>query len=58
VRTRAEVVERMHTVTATQVRSEFERMLGTRAAIAIAGKVPKGAVDRVRARVESGSAPP
>jgi predicted Zn-dependent peptidase len=56
VRARAEVMERMHAVSADQVRSEFERMLGARAAIAIAGKVPKGAVDRVRARV--GSAPP
>jgi predicted Zn-dependent peptidase len=48
VRARAEVMERVHAVTATQVRSEFERMLGMRAAIAMAGQVPKGAGDRVR----------
>jgi hypothetical protein len=30
------------------VRTEFRRMLGSAASVALAGKVPKGAIDSVR----------
>ena len=48
VRSRAEVMARFDAVTADQVRAEFARMLGVPASIAIAGKVGKGATERVR----------
>ncbi|MFZ2652763.1 MAG: pitrilysin family protein [Burkholderiaceae bacterium] len=47
IRSRAEVMERLQGVTAEQVRGEFARMLGLNASVAIAGKVAKGAAERV-----------
>ena len=46
VRSRAEVMARFEAVSADQVRAEFSRMLSVPAAIAIAGKVRKGAAER------------
>ena len=48
VRSRAEVMARFDAVTADQVRAEFARMLGVPVSVAIAGKVGKGATERVR----------
>src|SRR5947208_5258017 len=47
VRSRAEVMARVEAVTAAEVRAAFERMLSARASIAIAGRVPERAKDRV-----------
>ena len=47
VRSNAEVMAAVAAVTADQVRTEFARMLASRASVAIAGKVGKGANDRV-----------
>lgn len=47
VRSRAEVMQRFEAVSAEQVRSEFERLLSVPAALALAGKVGKGAAQRV-----------
>jgi predicted Zn-dependent peptidase len=46
VRPRAELLERIEAVTAGQVRTAFERMLASRASVAIAGRVRRGAADR------------
>ena len=51
VRSRSEHVALVQAVTADQVRSEFNRLLAVPASVAIAGKVVKGASDRVRERV-------
>jgi len=48
VRSRAELAAQIEAVTADQVRTEFERMLSARASVALAGKVGKGAIERVR----------
>jgi predicted Zn-dependent peptidase len=47
VRSRDEVVSHMEAVTAAQLRDTFERLLATRAAVALTGKVPQQAGDRV-----------
>ena len=47
VRPRAELLAGLQAVTAEQVRDVFERMLGQAAAVAVAGKLGKGAADRV-----------
>ncbi len=47
VRARTEVMRRFEAVTAEQVRSEFARMLSVPASLALAGKVGKGAAERV-----------
>jgi predicted Zn-dependent peptidase len=47
VRSRDEVVSQMEAVTPAQLRDTFERLLATRAAVALAGKVPQQAGDRV-----------
>ena len=47
VRPRAELLAGVMAVTATQVREVFEHMLARPAAVALAGKLGKGAVDRV-----------
>jgi predicted Zn-dependent peptidase len=47
VRPRAELLEGIEAVTAGQVRAAFERMLQQPAAVAIAGRVRRGAADRV-----------
>ena len=47
VRSRAETMARFEAVTADQVRAEFARLLSVPAAVAIAGKVGKGATERV-----------
>jgi predicted Zn-dependent peptidase len=47
VRPRGEVMARVEAVTAAQVRAAFEDMLSARASIAIAGRVPERAKDRV-----------
>jgi predicted Zn-dependent peptidase len=48
VRSRAELVERVAAVTADDVREAFARMLAWREAVAIAGKVRKGTLERAR----------
>jgi hypothetical protein len=48
VRSRAELTARTDAVTAGEVRSAFERLLASRAAVAIAGRLRKGAVERAR----------
>jgi predicted Zn-dependent peptidase len=48
VRSRAELSERVAAVAAADVRDTFERMLAAPASVAIAGRVPRGAGDRVR----------
>ncbi|HET7863687.1 MAG TPA: insulinase family protein, partial [Burkholderiaceae bacterium] len=47
VRPRAELLAGVMGVSAGQVREVFERMLGQTAAVALAGKLGKGAADRV-----------
>ncbi len=53
VRSRAEVMARFDAVSADQVRAEFARLLSVPAAVAIAGKVGKGATERVAQIVAS-----
>jgi predicted Zn-dependent peptidase len=48
VRSRAELTARTDAVTAGEVRTAFERLLASRAAVAIAGRLRKGAVERAR----------
>ncbi len=48
VRGRAELVERVAAVTSGDVRDAFARMLASREAVAIAGKVKKGTLERAR----------
>ena len=49
IRTRAELTEQVEAVTARQLRRTFERMLAAPASIALAGRVPRGAPDRLLA---------
>jgi predicted Zn-dependent peptidase len=49
VRRRAETLERVESIGATAVRDVFATMLATPVALAIAGRIQKGAVDRARA---------
>jgi predicted Zn-dependent peptidase len=51
VRSRAEALARVQAVSADAVRAEFRRMLALPAAVALAGKVGKGALERVREKV-------
>ena len=51
VRSRAELMARVEAVTAEQVREAFARMLASRAAVAIAGKVPPRAIERALERL-------
>ena len=51
VRPRAELMARIDAVDASQVRAVFEQMLATPAAVAIAGRMTRGAGDRVQAAV-------
>jgi predicted Zn-dependent peptidase len=53
VRARAELMARIDAVTADQVRDAFARMLASRASVAIAGKVGRGANDRILGLVAS-----
>ena len=48
VRSRRELTARTEAVTAGEVRDAFARMLSTRGAVAIAGKLRKGSVERAR----------
>ena len=48
VRSRGEWLTRIESISAEQVRAEFERLLGRPVALAIAGKVGKGTTDRMR----------
>ena len=48
VRSRAELMARVDAVTADEVRDAFARMLASPASVAIAGRLRKGAVERVR----------
>jgi predicted Zn-dependent peptidase len=50
-RSRAEMVARVQAVTADEVCAEFQRMLALPVSAAMAGKVPKGALDRLRVSV-------
>jgi len=47
VRPREEVMAQVEAVTPAELRATFERLLATRAAVALAGKVPQQAGDRV-----------
>jgi predicted Zn-dependent peptidase len=47
VRSLDEILAEVQGVTPAQLRSTFERLLATRAAVALAGKVPQQAGDRV-----------
>jgi predicted Zn-dependent peptidase len=47
VRSRDELMAEVHAVTPAQLRTTFETLLSTRAAVALAGKVPQQAGDRV-----------
>src|SRR2546423_3717878 len=47
VRSREEILAQVQAVTPGQLRATFERLLATRAAVALAGKVPQQAGDRV-----------
>jgi predicted Zn-dependent peptidase len=49
VRPRGELMASIEAVSAGQVRAAFERMLGFPASVAVAGKVPAGTRDRLRA---------
>jgi len=49
VRSRAELLARVEAVQAEDVRAVFAGMLATPAALAIAGRVKKGASERARA---------
>ena len=49
VRTRAELSEQVEAVTARQLRHAFEQMLAAPASIALAGRVPRGASERLQA---------
>jgi len=49
VRTRAELTEQVEAVTARQLRRAFEQMLAAPASIALAGRVPRGASERLQA---------
>jgi predicted Zn-dependent peptidase len=51
VRSRAELMARVEAVTAEQVLEAFARMLASRAAVAIAGKVPPRANERALERL-------
>ena len=51
VRPRAELAEGIEGVTGPQVREAFERMLASRASVAVAGKVPAGTNDRIAERL-------
>lgn len=56
VRPRSELMARVEAVTADQVRDAFARMLAARASVAIAGKVGRGANERIRGLVASNAA--
>jgi predicted Zn-dependent peptidase len=47
LRSREEILAQIDAVTPAQLRATFERLLATRAAVALAGKVPQQAGDRV-----------
>ena len=49
IRSSAELTAQVEAVTARQLRRSFEQMLAAPASIALAGRVPKGALDRLRA---------
>ena len=53
VRPQAELLARIEAVDATQVQTTFARMLETRAAVAIAGQIGRGAEARVRSTIEA-----
>lgn len=49
IRSSVEMTAQVEAVTARQLRRTFERMLAAPASIALAGRVPKGALERLRA---------
>ncbi len=51
VRPRAELMEKLHAVSAAQARAAFERMLAARPSIAMAGRVRKPTEERLKALV-------
>jgi predicted Zn-dependent peptidase len=57
VRSREEWLDRVMALGAEPVRASFERLLAQPAALALAGKVPKGATDRVREVLGGPSSP-
>jgi len=48
IRSRAELTEQVEAVTARQLRRSFEQMLAAPASIALAGRVPRGAPERLQ----------